>query len=247
MLRDTLTTFCEKYLRTKDFSDYCHNGLQIEGTPEVNKIVGGVSISKRLVDEALRLKAQMLIVHHGFFGNSIPQPPIIRGLTRLRLKVILENDLNLCGFHLPLDAHPQIGNNASLCRLLGLKKLKPHDVGFIGELSKAMKRDDFLRKVDTLLKTRSTTLDYGPKMVKKICVISGGASPSYEGAFDAGADTLLCGDVQEYVVRGVEECGLNLINAGHYNTEKLGIQNLLKLISKKFKIETQFIDIPCDI
>ncbi|NMC64117.1 MAG: Nif3-like dinuclear metal center hexameric protein [SAR324 cluster bacterium] len=247
MFRDKIIHFCEEYLRTKNFNDYCHNGLQVEGKSEVQRIVGGVSISTRLIEEALRLKAQMLIVHHGFFGNSIPQPPVIRGVTKLRLKTILENDLNLCGFHLPLDAHPQIGNNASLCRLLGLKNLKPYDVGFIGELNRALKRDDFLRKVNMLLKTQSMILDYGPKMIRKVCVISGGASPSYEGAFVAGADTLLCGDIQEYVVRGVEECGMNLINAGHYNTEKLGVENLLKLLSKKFKIETHFVDIPCNV
>ncbi|MDP3043188.1 MAG: Nif3-like dinuclear metal center hexameric protein [bacterium] len=245
--RNKIVKFCEDYLKVKDFNDYCVNGLQVEGAEEVDKIVTGVSISKQLIKSAINKKAQMIIVHHGIFGNQIGKPPKFTGYLRNRLKIILENDINLCGFHLPLDAHPAIGNNISLCKLLGIKKAAPFNVGFIGELEKEMDFKNFADLVNKKLSTNSYIIGAGPKKIKKVGVISGGASPDFKSAAELGADTFLCGDIREEVVRAVEEIGVNFINAGHYNTEKLGIQNLGNLIAKKFGIEVEFVDVPCDI
>lgn len=242
-----IISFCEEYLKTKDFKDYCHNGLQVEGAPEVSRIVVGVSISEQLIREAIKVRAQMIIVHHGIFSMSLPNPPVIKNFMRTRLKLLLENDINLAGFHLPLDANPIIGNNISLCKLLGVKKAKPFDVGFIGELSKEMKLADFVKMTDEKLETNSFVISSRKGKVRKVAIISGGAANDFEAAKDSGADTFVCGSVDEHIVRAAEEIDINFINAGHYNTEKLGIINLGGLIAKKFGVKVEFIDVPNEI
>lgn len=245
--RDKIIEFCSKYLQTDSFEDYCFNGLQIEGVEKVSKIVIGVSFSRRLVKEAVSKQAQMIIVHHGIFVKDISSPFKLQGVMRGRVKAILENDINLVGYHLPLDAHPLIGNNISLAKMLGVKKTKPFDVGFVGELEKETDFEKFQMLVDRKLVTKSFALPFGKKKVKKIAIISGGSSPDFEEAFRAGANVFLCGDMREEVVRKAEEVGINIINAGHYNTEKEGIRNLGEIVKKKFKIEVEFVDIPCEI
>ena len=112
-----IVKYCEDYLKVKDFEDYCINGLQVEGAPKVSKIITGVSLSEKLIKEAIKKQAKMIMVHHGIFGSQISKPPSVKGVIRNRLKLLLENNINLCGFHLPLDAHPVIGNNISLSAL----------------------------------------------------------------------------------------------------------------------------------
>lgn len=251
--RKKIVKFCEEYLKVKNFQDTCHNGLQMEGVEKVDKIITGVTLSKKLIEAAIDKKAQMIIVHHGIFSKQIPELPVFKGYFKNRLKLILENNINLCGFHLPLDAHPEIGNNISLSRLVGLKKEKTifipayGEIGFIGELEKAMERQKFVNLVNRKINTNSYVILAGPDKVKKVGIISGGASPEFIEVADLGADTYICGDVREDIVRPVEEVGINFINAGHYNTEKLGIKNLGELIAKKFKIKVEFVDVPCDI
>jgi dinuclear metal center YbgI/SA1388 family protein len=247
MNRDKIVQFCEEYLKVKDFEDYCVNGLQVEGKAEVKKIVAGVSLSQKLLKAAIAKKADMVLVHHGIFKDQLGAVPAIKGSLRNRLALILKNDINLCGFHLPLDAHPEIGNNISLCKLLGLRKIKPFDIGFVGELEKGIEFDRFVRIVDSKIGTKSYAIQAGAKKVKKIGIVSGGASKYYAGAAGMGADTFICGDIVERVVSEVEEMEMNFINAGHYNTEKLGIQNLARLLAKKFKISAEFVDIPNEI
>lgn len=242
-----IVKFCEDYLKVDDFKDYCINGMQIEGSTEVGKIITGVSFSEILIKEAIAKNADMVIVHHGLFIEPIGSPPKISGYTRNRLKLLLQNDISLLGFHLPLDAHPVIGNNVSLCKLFDIKNAKPFDVGFYGELEEAIEFDKFTDMVSERLDSDLVTMSEGPTKVKNVGIISGGASPSFEKAAELGLDTFICGDIREGVVRGIEEVGINFINAGHYNTEKLGVQNLGELIAKEFKVDVEFIDIPCDI
>lgn len=245
--RDKIVDFCKKYLNVDSFKDYCQNGMQVEGAVDVNMITCGVSLSEKLICAAIKNRSEMIVVHHGIFGDNIGQPPVIKGVIKKRLKLLLGHDITLCGFHLPLDAHPQIGNNISICKFLGIKALKPCDVGFIGSLPRAMQIGAFIKLVDSKLQTESQFITAGPKVVKKVAVISGGASSYYQEVASRGADTFLCGDLKESVVRGVEEAGLNLINAGHYNSERFGVQNLGKLLAKKFGIQAEFVDVPCEI
>ena len=195
----------------------------------------------------------MIMVHHGIFKNNIPELPEIKGILKNRLKLLLENNINLAGFHLPLDAHPIIGNNISLIELLDLKKTKAlnspqyGDIGFIGEYGQALDFKDFVDLVNKKLGTNSYYINAGSKKVKKVGIISGGASEDFIFAQEQGADTYLCGEVKEEIVRAVEELKINFVNAGHYNTERLGVMNLGKLIQKKFKIAVEFVEVPNDV
>ncbi len=251
--RNKIVKYCEAYLKVKDFEDYCVNGLQVEGTSKVSKIITGVSLSKQLIEIAIKKRAKMIMVHHGIFKSQISIPPQFKGVTRNRLKLLLENNINLCGFHLPLDAHPVIGNNISLLKLFGLKRVgfikSPEygEIGFLGELESPIKFSQFVELVNKKLGVESYIISAGSKKVKKIGIISGGSSPDFSIAAELGADTYICGDIREGIVRAIEETKINFINAGHYNTEKLGIQNLGDLIAKKFKVKIEFIDIPCDV
>jgi len=248
MDRNKIVKFCEEYLKVKDFKDFCHNGLQVEGAADVTKIITGVTISQKLIEAAISKKAQMIMVHHGLFVKYLGDMPEIKGVWRNRLKMLLANDINLVGFHLPLDAQPEIGNNISICRLLGITaNVQPIDVGFIGELPKPMAFTDFVSLVKEKINPQVNALNGGNNMVKKIGVISGGASPDIHLIAEAGADTFLAGDIRESVVRPIEELQMNFINAGHYNTETFGIKNLGELVAKEFGVEVEFVDIPCEI
>jgi dinuclear metal center YbgI/SA1388 family protein len=239
--------YCQEYLETAKFDDGCYNGLQVEGKGEVKKIIAAVSLSEELIKKSLALQADMIMVHHGFFAGALPSPLELKGFNRQRLKMLLENDINLAGFHLPLDFHPEIGNNISLCKLLKIKDPEYLEGGYIGELPQKMDFQEFVQLVDKKLHTKSITIQAGPDRVKKVAIISGGASPEFILAKEAGADTYITGDIREHTVREVEEEKINFINAGHYNTEKLGIQNLGELVAKKFDVEVEFIDIPNEI
>lgn len=251
--RDKIIEYLNKYLKVADFQDYCVNGLQIEGKENVSRIITGVSLSQRLIKEAIKRKADMIIVHHGIFLGEVPSPLRLRGLIKERIKMILCNNINLAGYHLPLDAHPKIGNNVSLAKSLGLKRIKQFDTAFgknfgaIGNCDKQINFSDFVSLVNKKLGTKSFILSNGKKKVRTVGIVSGGASPEFEIVNELGADVYICGDIRENVVRRVEEAKINFINAGHYNTEKLGIQNLGKLVERKFKIKTEFVDVPCGV
>jgi dinuclear metal center YbgI/SA1388 family protein len=245
--RNEMINFCEEYLKVSDFSDDCKNGLQVEGVTEVNKIVTGVTFSQKLLEKAVEKQADMIMVHHGLFNKAMGEPVQIKGFVRNRLKMLLENNINLAGFHLPLDAHPEIGNNISLARLFELNDLEAFDIGFMGYLPEETDFDKFNRQVKEKLNTDTYAIPAGSSKCRRVAVCSGGASPRFLSAAEQGADTYISGDVRENVVREIEETGINFINAGHYNTEKMGIYNLGELIKKKFGVETEFVDIPCDI
>ena len=245
--REQVVLYCRSYLSVEQFTDYCLNGLQVQGTASVSKIVTGVTWSKKLVDYAAKIKAEMVVVHHGLFGNMLGQPPVVKGVMASRLQQLLSNNINLVGFHLPLDAHPKIGNNASICRLLKLVNLQRCDVGFVGDLERSKTIRSFLGAIDKKVSSTIQALQYGTKNVKRVGVISGGSSSEFELAREMGADTYICGDLRESVVRMVEESNMNLINIGHYNSEKFGVRNLGELIAKRFKIPVEFYDVPCDV
>ena len=239
--------YCEDYLSVDKFDDGCFNGLQVEGAKKIDKIIVGVTWSEKLIRAAIKKQAKLIIVHHGFFKSDFGDTPRLKGFMKNRIKLLLEHDINLAGFHLPLDEHAIIGNNISICKSLGIKKIKKFSFGFYGELDKKQDFKEFVKKVDKNLQTKSYVIPAGQKKIKKIAVISGAASPYFKEAAELGADTYICGDAREEIVRAVEETGINFINAGHYNTEKMGIQNLGKLIAKKFKVKVEFVDVPCDV
>jgi dinuclear metal center YbgI/SA1388 family protein len=245
--RDDIVEFCTNYLKAADFKDYCANGLQVEGAFKVGKIITGVSWSERLVNRAIKAKAEMVLVHHGLFGNMLGNPPVISGAVSRRLGQLLRNNISLVGFHLPLDAHPRIGNNAAICKVLGISKLKPCDVGFVGNLSRPCDIKFLVKSVNKKLTTDAKILAFGPSHARRIGVISGGSSDCFPKALATGADTFICGDLREEVVRLAEEEHINIINAGHYNSERFGVQKLGKLIAKRFGISVEFFEVPCEV
>lgn len=239
----TLLDFIDDYLSPADFEDSCINGLQLEGKQDINKIILGVSVSQRLFQRAIHESADLIIVHHGLFWKNQPLLSLT-GIQRQRLALLIRNDISLLGYHLPLDAHHEIGNNAQILSALRLNKNEAVNVGFVGEFETPMDFNSFEELVKEIICESPLTLAYGAEKVKRVLVISGSSSNDYVLAKECGADTFICGDMRENVVRKIEESGLNVINAGHYNTEKFGIRALGELLEKVFEVPCIFVDIP---
>ena len=216
------------------------NGLQVEGTKEIKKIVFGVSANMALFEVAVKKGAQMLIVHHGLLWGHEQK---LTGVFGARIRFLIKNDLNLVAYHLPLDKHPVLGNNAGLAKLLGLKNLKPFGtykglkIGFKGTLTKAKSFESIFKILG------GEGLNFGPKQIKTVAIVSGGAHDMLEEAIQEKADLYICGSRDEYVQELAREGKINFIAMGHYNSEKLGILALKKYIEKKYKVSTEFIDI----
>jgi len=216
------------------------NGLQVEGAKEVKKIIFGVSANMALFEAAVKEQAQMLIVHHGLFWGREQK---ITGVFGARIRFLIKNDLNLVAYHLPLDKHPVLGNNAGLAKMLGLKNLKPFGtykglkIGFKGTLTKPESFENIFKTLG------GEGLNFGPKQIKTVAVVSGGAHDMLEEAVQEKADLYICGSRDEYVQELAREGKINFIAMGHYNSEKLGVLALKKYIDKKYKVSTKFIDI----
>ena len=236
--RDTLIKDLGKYLDVAANPE--HNGLQVQGKTQINKIAFGVSATMALFKEAAAFGADMIIVHHGLFWNKV-QP--ITGVFGQRIAYLVKKDINLAGYHLPLDKHKDIGNNACLAKLLKLKDLKPfgtyhgQEIGFIGKTTKICD----IEKIHKLL--QGEALFCGPKKIKTIAIVSGGAHDMLEEAVLAKADLYITGSRDEYITEYCREAKINFIAMGHYNSERLGVQALMNYVSKKFKVQTKFIDI----
>jgi dinuclear metal center YbgI/SA1388 family protein len=244
MKRDKLINFINEYLKIDDFKDYCINGLQVEGKEEVKKIITGVSLNLELIEQAIAKKADMIMVHHGIFESGLFQ---LKGAQKERLKKIIVNDLNLAGYHLPLDAHPVVGNNILLLQKLGIKKGEKFDIGWMGKFETPVKLEEIVEKLDKLLKTKSYVIKSGVDKIRSVGIISGGASPDVTLAIEKNLDLFIAGDIRENVVDIIKEGKINFINGGHYRTEKFGIQALGELVAKKFGLEVEFVEIDNEI
>lgn len=242
--RDQVIEYINNFLNISEFDDSSMNGLQVEGKKNIKKIVLGVSVSERLFQAAVDENADMVIVHHGAFWRNAPSPYILTGIHGKRMALLIKNEINLAAYHLPLDAHPQIGNNAIIMKKLHIHPIQPIDVGFLGELKSAMTMKKFVEFVNQELQTTSMVFPFGSPDVRRIVVLSGGSSRYYQAALENNADTFLGGDMKENVVRELEEVGLNFVHAGHYNTEKFGVQALAENLSRQFDLNCQFVDIP---
>ncbi len=240
-----LTTRLDTLLQPEAFADYCVNGLQVEGSAVVRRVACGVSLSQRFIDAALEWSADALLVHHGLFWRSTPHPMALRaGPMRDRLKLLLTNDLSLLAYHLPLDAHPEIGNNAVLARELGLVDLSPVDVGFAGNLSEPLPIDRFIDRLAAVTQHPVEAFRFGAEEIRRVGLISGGSGASYPAIVAAGCDTFVNGDRQENLVREYEESGINHLFAGHYATERFGPRALGDWCAAQLDVETRFIDVP---
>lgn len=250
MLLSDILSFCNSTLQIENFSDYAKNGLQIQGNRDVQKIALGVSASKFFLEQAANWGADLCICHHGIIFGKID---MINDVLAGRLRIILEYNMSVCGYHLPLDAHDTLGNNAALCDLLGLKNKEKIDIGFSGNLQIPLPWNEFITLVQ---KTINPDISFSEhitgKEVSRVCVISGGASGYSKQAIDSGADTFLFGEIKESSVHEMRERNLNYVAAGHYATEVWGVQRLGDALKKEFnkknnQIECRFFEEECDV
>lgn len=244
MEREKLLNHLNHLLEIDRFEDFCPNGLQVEGKPEIQKIVAGVSVSERLFRAAIEKQADMIIVHHGMFWQKDPHPFFITGYRKKRLELLIKNDINLVAYHLPLDAHRELGNNIQILNRLNIQPLEAMEIGFIGTIRNPLTISDLHKSIDSELNHQTMLFDFGAEYVEKVLVISGSSSAAIEKAAELGVDTFIGGDIREEHVRVCEELGLNFIAAGHYNSEKFGVIALTEYIKDKFNLDMEFIDIP---
>jgi len=242
MLRSELVSYLNSYLEIDQYKDYAPNGLQVEGSEEIVTIVTGVTACNELINEAIRLNADAILVHHGFFWKS--EAPEIVGYKQKRIKNLLVNDINLLGYHLPLDGHVELGNNAELGKLWGLKDITP-EPGLVklGVLEKPVSIEEFTDLVSDSLGRKALHLKGGPDMVKTIAWCSGGAQGYIDKAVEWRADVYISGEVSEQTTHLAKECEIHYLAAGHHATERLGIKALGEHLSTKFNLHCHFVDI----
>lgn len=242
MKRVELESYLNQFLNVSAYKDYAPNGLQVEGRDEINKIVTGVTACQALIDKAIELKADAILVHHGYFWKSEPQT--ITGFKQKRIKSLLVNDINLFGYHLPLDGHDEVGNNAMFASLLGIEELPaPEGLVRYGKLPNKMTLSEFKAKVDISLERESLHLEGGPQMVETVAWCSGGAQGFIDQAIALEADVYISGEVSEQTTHLAKECGIHYLAAGHHATERLGIKSLGEHLAQKFSLECEFVDI----
>lgn len=245
--RDKLVSFVNAYLGSDKVKDASQNGLQFEGRARVGRVAFGVSASLECIKRAAAWGADMLVVHHGLlWGRSQP----FTGPFRRKLDALVKNDLSLCAWHLPLDKHPVVGNNARLLALLGARGLKPfgeydgETIGFSGTLPKALSIGEIAAALALKLDAEPLCFRFGAEKVRTVGAISGGAADMFGQAVDAGLDLYLTGEVKEHTQEYAREVRGNFIAAGHYNSEKPGVMALAALLEKKFGVKTEFVDVP---
>jgi dinuclear metal center YbgI/SA1388 family protein len=247
--RDEITSYCDELLDAPSFEDYGPNGLQVPGSREVSKIATGVSAHAELIDRAIAAGAQMLLVHHGlFWGNA---PAALSEAMAGRLRATLGADLSIAAYHLPLDAHPEIGNNALLCRKLGfqlegiaLGEIKGRPLGAIGRASEPRELGELVRDVAALVKRDPLVFETGPERISSIGIVSGGGAGELAAATARGLDAFLTGEPSEPAMADAREGAIHFIAAGHYATETLGIRALGDEVAERFGVDHEFIDIP---
>ena len=241
---DVLNNYLNALLQPERFSDYCPNGLQIEGKPEINKIVTGVTASMALLQAALQANADAVLVHHGYFwrGDTLP----ITGIKKHRIQFLLQHDINLFAYHLPLDMHPELGNNVMLAKQLELAVTSwagEKDMLALAELNPPQTLQAFAAYIEAKLKRKPQVIGAENKPVQKIAICTGAAQGYIEQALATGADVYISGEISEQTVHVVRESGMSYISAGHHATERYGIQALGEHLAQKFNLKHEFIDI----
>ena len=244
--RDELASYMDMQLDSQRFQDYGPNGLQVEGKANIGKIVSGVTASLALIQKAVALKADAIIVHHGLFWRG--QDGRIVGWMKERLKHLLVHEINLYAYHLPLDASPTMGNNAMLGKLLGLEvQTYTAEQGLlaIGQPvgGKAISLEQLTQKIQTQLGRAPTVIPGNDRVLNKIAWCSGGGQGFFEAAIAAGADAYITGEISEPQVHYARETGVAYLACGHHATERFGVQALAEHIAAHFGLKHQYIEV----
>ncbi len=244
-LRD-IVTWLDGELKTGDFDDGSINGLQVEGNAEVWKVGLAVDACAASFRAAAKAKCDLLMVHHGMiWGGGIRA---VTGVAKRRLAILLKNDISLYASHLPLDAHPRLGNNAGLARMLGLTKRKPfciyhgREIGLAGTLAKPLTAKALAERVGKALSASARVIGDAKKRLKRIGVVSGGGAMAVTEAAELGLDALVTGEGTHSKEVEARETGVAIIYAGHYETETLGVKALGSAVAKRFGVKCEFLD-----
>lgn len=239
--------YVDALLEIGKFNDYCPNGLQVEGRRELRTLISGVTASQALLDAAVEAGADAVLVHHGYFWRG--ESPVLTGMKRRRIKTLLDHDLSLLAYHLPLDAHLLYGNNAALARELGFQVRGVVDSGpakdilFYGELPVALAAQDLRDSIAARLGGNPLLVEASSRPVKSIAWCTGGAQGFIDEAARLGADAYLSGEISEQTTHSARENGVHFVAAGHHVTERYGVSALGNHLAEKFGITHQFIDI----
>lgn len=234
-------------LQPERFHDYGPNGLQVEGCLEVQKIVSGVTASRALIEAAIAAQAQVIFVHHGLFWRA--QDGCVTGWMKQRLALLLAHDINLLAYHLPLDAHPTLGNNAQLGSKLGLTaqaRFGEQDLGFLGERvggTGFASAEVLARHLENILNRSVTLIDTAQRAISKIAWCSGGGQDYFEGAIGAGADAFITGEISEPQAHYARESGVAYLACGHHASERYGAPAVAAHVAAQFGLAHEFIDI----
>ena len=244
MKRDELVSYLDELLQPSKFRDYCPNGLQVEGRPELRRIVAGVTASQALLDAAVDRQADAILVHHGYFWKG--EDGRVTGLRRRRLGTLLANEINLLAYHLPLDAHPELGNNAQLAQRLGWVaegRFGEQDIAWLGVQAAPCSLAELSQRVGIALGRAPLVIGDPAKPIRRVAWCSGGAQGYFEAAIALGVDAYLSGEISEQTVHLARESGVAYLAAGHHATERYGAQALAVHLAQTFGLDCEFIDL----
>jgi len=239
--------FLDTELNIAQIEESAINGLQVEGKEVIKKVICAVDASLETFAEAKKQNAEMVIVHHGLFWDK---PEALTGALYKRLAVLFKNDISLYAVHLPLDLHPELGNNAQLMNLFTPKTREPFGdyhgvtIGYVGKLDQEIDVVSIKQKLEETLNTTCRLLSFGKQKMKTIAIVSGGGSDIFKEVVEKKIELFITGESKLFTYHLAKESKINIIFAGHYATETLGIKALAKTLSQKFQLECHFIDIP---
>lgn len=245
--REQLCRYLDELLQPWQVRDYCPNGLQVEGTSQVQKIVTGVTASMALIDAAIEQGADTIFVHHGYFWKG--EAEAIKGMKKQRLKKLLQHDINLLAYHLPLDIHPELGNNVQLAKLLGIAIERGLEIGnktsvpMAGRLNKPQTADEFARTIESALGRKPLVSAVNQDKIETIALCTGGGQGFIELAAEQRFDAYLSGEVSEQTIHTSREMNVNFFAAGHHATERYGAKAVGEHLAEQFDVDVTFIDI----
>ncbi len=245
--RDQLVSYLEDLLQAGEGTDYGPNGLQVEGRAAIRRLITGVSACHELFVRAREREADAILVHHGLFWDGLS--PVLTGIHYRRVRELIAGELNLLAYHLPLDRHPELGNNAVAARAFGLTELQPFGVhlglptGFMGQLVPPITPAELERRCREIYQRPPLMFCTGPQQIRTLGILSGGGQKEFRQAIAAGLDAYVTGEVSEWVMNMAREAGVHYLAAGHHATERLGVRALGRHLAERFGIEVEFIDI----
>ncbi|WP_025456826.1 Nif3-like dinuclear metal center hexameric protein [Neisseria polysaccharea] len=243
VLRRDFLAWCDETLQTASFKDYAPNGLQVEGREYIGKIVTSVTASRAAIDFAVEQKADLLLVHHGMFWKS--EPPTVTGWKKERIAALLRHDINMAGYHLPLDAHPTLGNNAQLADRLGFateKRFGEQNLLNSGSLKQVKTLGALAARIETVLQRKPVVIGNPEREIRRVAWCTGGAQGFFQTAIDEGVDLYLTGEISEAQYHLANETGTAFVSAGHHATERYGIRALAAAAAGVFGLEVCHFD-----